>query len=342
MRIEVQHIHKRFGPVHANNDINLTFEEGRIIGILGENGAGKSTLMKILAGYQPFDSGEILIDGHRVDYVGPQAAIQNGIGMLQQDPLDVPAFTVLENFLYGADKRLSRKQAKYSLQQFCSRFGFELDPDTPVAQLSISQRQQMEIIRLLALGVKTLILDEPTTGISAEQKTVLFDALRELAKRDGMTVLLVSHKLEDVIALCTEVAVLRAGRLVGTLPMPATTRQLIAMMFGQELAPQTRVSVDLSGSGEALSLEAVELRGRRVTVSLALRVKAKEIIGLAGLDGSGQEVLLRAWAGLSKPVAGRIRLSVVHRNGTSDRPVLALGVACGACGGREEGVVVGW
>lgn len=341
MRIEVQHIHKRFGPVQANNDINLTFEEGRIIGILGENGAGKSTLMKILAGYQPFDSGEILIDGRRVDYVGPQAAIQNGIGMLQQDPLDVPAFTVLENFLYGADKRLSRKQAKYSLQQFCSRFGFELDPDTPVAQLSISQRQQMEIIRLLALGVKTLILDEPTTGISAEQKTVLFDALRELAKRDGMTVLLVSHKLEDVIALCTEVAVLRAGRLVGTLPMPATTRQLIAMMFGQELAPQTRVSVDLSESGEALSLEAVQLRGRRVTVSLDLRVKAKEIIGLAGLDGSGQELLLRACAGLVKPSAGRIRLAGVDMTGKSYRQFLAAGVAFGAAGRLEEGLVSG-
>ncbi|MBL8156090.1 MAG: ATP-binding cassette domain-containing protein [Anaerolineae bacterium] len=341
MRIEVQHIHKRFGPVHANNDINLTFEGGRIVGILGENGAGKSTLMKILAGYQPFDSGEIWIDGRRVDYVGPQAAIQNGIGMLQQDPLDVPAFTVLENFLYGAEQTLSRRQAKQSLQQFCSRFGFELDPDTPVAQLSISQRQQMEIIRLLALGVKTLILDEPTTGISAEQKTILFDALRELAKRDGLTVLLVSHKLEDVIAMCTEVAVLRAGRLVGTMPMPATTRQLIAMMFGQELAPQTRATVDLSGSSDALSLEAIQLRGRRVTVSLDLRVKAKEIIGLAGLDGSGQELLLRACVGLIKPSAGRIRLAGAEMTGKSYRQFLASGVAFGAAGRLEEGLVGG-
>ncbi len=341
MRIEVQHIHKRFGPIHANNDITLTFEDGRIVGILGENGAGKSTLMKILAGYQPFDSGEIWINGRRVDYVGPQAAIENGIGMLQQDPLDVPAFTVLENFLYGSDSTLSRKQAKQSLHQFCSRFGFELDPDTPVAQLSISQRQQMEIIRLLALGVKTLILDEPTTGISAEQKTTLFDALRELAKRDGVTVLLVSHKLEDVIALCTEVAVLRAGQLVGTMPMPATTRQLIAMMFGQELAPQTRVSVDLSGCGDALSLEAVQLRGRRVTVSVDLRVKAKEIIGLAGLDGSGQELLLRACVGLIKPSAGRIRLAGADMSGKSYRQFLASGVAFGAAGRLEEGLVGG-
>ncbi|MBL8157405.1 MAG: ATP-binding cassette domain-containing protein, partial [Anaerolineae bacterium] len=172
MKIELRHVHKRFGPVHANNDISLTFKGGCVIGVLGENGAGKSTLMKILSGFQPLDSGEIWIDDRHVDYTGPQAAIRCGIGMLQQDPLDVPAFTVLENFIYGGGDGFSlpRRTAARRLKEITARFGFELDPDTPIANLSIGQRQQMEIVRLLSLGVKTLILDEPTTGISAEQK----------------------------------------------------------------------------------------------------------------------------------------------------------------------------
>lgn len=344
MDIELRHIHKHFGPVHANNDINLTFHSGRIVGILGENGAGKSTLMKILSGFQSASSGEIWVDGQHVAYHGPQAAIQHGIGMLQQDPLDVPAFTVIENFVYGRSGGLglSRREAQAQLGQISRRFGFDLDPDTPIAQLSIGQRQQLEIVRLLALGVKTLILDEPTTGISAEQKRVLFEALRELALRDGMTVLLVSHKLEDVIALCDEVAVLRDGRLVGTLPMPATTAQLVTLMFGQELAPQTRDAVDLEHAQEVLALERVQLRDKRVVVDdFALRVRAGEVIGLAGLDGSGQEVMMRACAGLSRCYHGRVMLSGQDMTGKSYRQFLRQGVVFGAAGRLEEGLIAG-
>ncbi len=344
MQVTLRHIHKRFGSVHANNDINLTFEGGRIVGILGENGAGKSTLMKILSGFQPVDSGEIWIDNRPVAYKGPQAAIRNGIGMLQQDPLDVPAFTVLENFIYGGGDGffLPRKQAIRELKEISQRFGFELDPDMPIAQLSIGQRQQMEIVRLLTLGVKMLILDEPTTGISAEQKQILFDALRALTTKDGLSVLLVSHKLEDVIALCNEVAVLRAGRLVGTRKMPATNAQLVSLMFGQELAPHTRKPIDLSSAPNALTLDKVHIHGQRVHVDdLNLRIKAGEIIGLAGLDGSGQELMLRACVGLQKTARGRISLKGQDLTGQAYRTFLSQGVAFGAAGRLEEGLVSG-
>ncbi len=343
MQIELKHIHKRFGPVHANNDINLTFRGGRIIGVLGENGAGKSTLMKILSGFQPMDSGEIWLDGSPVDYTGPQAAIGSGIGMLQQDPLDVPAFTVLENFIYGggAGMLLPRKVATQQLRFMCARFGFELDSETPISHLSIGQRQQMEIIRLLTLGVKALILDEPTTGISAEQKQILFKALRELAANDGLTVLLVSHKLEDVIALCDEVAVLRAGKLVGTRDMPATTGQLVSLMFGQELAPQERHSALSPSAPVVMSFDKTQLRGGRVTVDLNLRIRAGEVIGLAGLDGSGQELALRACAGLVKPHHGQVMLQNRDVTGQSYRQFLAAGVAFSAAGRLEEGLVGG-
>jgi general nucleoside transport system ATP-binding protein len=340
MDIELRGIHKHFGPIHANNDINLTFKGGRIIGILGENGAGKSTLMKILSGFQPVDSGEIWIDGHHVAYHGPLAAIRHGIGMLQQDPLDVPAFTVLENFIYGSS--LSRKDAVSRLSQISARFGFTLDPDMPTAQLTIGQRQQLEIVRLLVLGVKALILDEPTTGISAEQKNILFKALRELAVHDGLTVLLVSHKLEDVIALCDEVAVLRAGKLVGTMPMPATTAQLVTLMFGQGLAPQTRPEVNLTNAPEVLILDHLHLRDKRLTVEdLSLRIKAGEIIGLAGLDGSGQELMLRACVGLHKVAHGHIFIENRDMTGKSFGHFLSRGVAFGAAGRLEEGLVGG-
>lgn len=341
MDIELQHIHKHFGPVHANNDISFTFRGGRIVGILGENGAGKSTLMKILSGYQPADSGTILIDGKAVHFDSPLTAIKHGIGMLQQDPLDVAAFTVLENFIYGQPRGgLSGRAAKKTLQELCRRFGFDLDPDAPIANLTIGQRQQLEIARLLALGVRALILDEPTTGISAEQKALLFDALRTLATRDGMSVLLVSHKLEDVIALCDEVVVLRAGRVVGAMQMPATTKQLVALMFGQELAPQARVSA--ARDQVAASLEKVTLRGKRVTVQdFTLRIRAGEVIGLAGLDGSGQELILRAYAGLVRPSHGHVRIGDRDMTGHGYRDFLRAGVAFGAAGRLEEGLIAG-
>jgi simple sugar transport system ATP-binding protein len=341
MDIELRHIHKRFGPVHANNDISFTVPGGHIVGVLGENGAGKSTLMKILSGYQPADNGDILLNGQRAAYHRPEAAIAAGIGMLQQDPLDVPAFTVIENFLYGQPGGFffGRRKAQAKLEQLCQRFGFELDPDTTIASLSIGQRQQLEIVRLLALGIKTLILDEPTTGISAEQKDLLFDALRELA-RDGMSVLLVSHKLEDVIALCAGAVVLRGGKLVGETQMPCTKSQLVRLMFGQELAPQKRVPAPLGQP--AVALENVTLRSKRIAVeNLTLNIRAGEVIGLAGLDGSGQELIVRACAGLVKPHHGSVHISGQNMTGQPYRRFLRKGVAFGAAGRLEEGLIAG-
>ncbi|MFN8373710.1 MAG: ATP-binding cassette domain-containing protein [Anaerolineae bacterium] len=343
MKIEIKNIHKRFGKVHANNDITLTFPSGRIVGVLGENGAGKSTLMKILSGFQRADSGEIWLDDRLGDYRSAEAAVAAGIGMLQQDPLDVGAFTVLENFMYGQGGGvfLNRAKARQQLAQVSQRFGFSLDPDTPIAQLSVAQRQQLEIVRLLALHVKTLILDEPTTGISAEQKQLLFDTLRYLVENDGMTVLLVSHKLEDVIALCHEVVVLRAGRLVGAQQMPATTQQLVKLMFGEELAHPSREK--FKGSKEVvLSLNGVQLRGKRLHMNeVSLDVHKGEVIGLAGLDGSGQDLVMRACAGLSRLYRGSVQVDGQMMNGRPYRTFMQQGVIFAAAGRIEEGLIAG-
>lgn len=344
MKIELRGIHKRFGSVHANDDINLTFHEGEIIGILGENGAGKSTLMKILSGFQPADDGEIWIDGQHVNYTGPQAAIAHRIGMLQQDPLDVPAFTVLENFMYGSPIGVvpNRRQAQHHLRDVTQRFGFDLPPLTPIASLSIAQRQQLEIARLLALGVNTLILDEPTTGISAEQKEMLFDALRNMAKDDGMIVLLVSHKLEDVIALCDRVAVLRAGRVVGKRDMPATPAELVTMMFGEAIKPQIRAQVDLSRAKPVITLDRIHVANRRINVAdFSLTLRAGEVIGFAGLDGSGQHLVMRAAAGLERTLDGRVCVANDDLTHKSYRVFEQNGVTFTAAGRVEEGLIAG-
>lgn len=345
MKIELKHIHKRFGPVHANNDINVTFNRGRIIGILGENGAGKSTLMKILSGFQPATSGEIHIDDKLVDYTGPLAAIAHGIGMLQQDPLDVGAFTVLENFIYGRSDGglfMGSRKARKQLMEITNRLGFELDPEEAIANLSIAQRQQLEIVRLLALGIQTLILDEPTTGISAEQKEMLFQTLRNLAHDDGMIILLVSHKLEDVIALCDEIVVLRAGVMVGELEMPATKSEIVHLMFGQELKPEEREERDLSSASTALELKDVHLSDGRLDMSdLNIQIAVGEVVGLAGLDGSGQELLMRASAGLIRCLQGQVHLAGSDMTGQPYRHYMASGLVFGAAGRIEEGLIAG-
>lgn len=342
MSVELREIHKTFGPVHANDGISLRLEDGRIYGILGENGAGKSTLMKILSGFYLADAGQIVVDGRAAHYDTPLGAIRAGIGMLQQDPLDVAPFSVLENFVYGypGGALPDWSAARARLRELDERFGFGLNPDAYVEQLTIGQRQQLEILRLIALGVRVLILDEPTTGISAEQKEVLFNALKRLAHQDGLTVLFVSHKLEDVLDLCDAAAVLRQGKLVGTVDLPVTTGQLVAMMFGQELAPAARADAPL---GEVvLETRRLTLVGARVTVQdLDFQLRAGEVVGLAGLDGSGQELLMRACVGLLRPQSGQIVIKGKPCEGLSYRAFLAQNVGFGAAGRLEEGLVSG-
>ena len=171
MKIELRDITKRFGPVVANDGISMTIEGGTIHGLLGENGAGKTTLMKTLSGYQSCDAGGISLDGLPVHLTSPAAAIRAGIGMLHQDPLDVPQLSVLDNFMLGREGgwRLRRKAARGALRELCRRFGFALAPDVRVGALTVGERQQLELVRLLSLGIRAIILDEPTTGISSPQ-----------------------------------------------------------------------------------------------------------------------------------------------------------------------------
>lgn len=341
MRVELQQIRKHFGEVKANDEISLTFESSRVYGLLGENGAGKSTLMKILSGFQKEDNGQIVLDGVVQHFDSPATALAAGVGMLYQEPLDLPPFTVLENYLLGqkGGVRLHSKQAATQLRQLGTRYGFDLDPDEHIRNLSMGERQQLELLRLLAGGAQVLILDEPTTGISAEQKELLFNSMRKLAKEEGKTLILVSHKLDEVQELCDEAFVLRKGKLVGGAKLPCPNSELVALMFEQLPARKPRAAYAQSRS--AVELKDAVVRTARLDLQpVTLTVQTGEVFGLAGLEGSGQELLLRACAGLLPVASGELLIDGKPAK-LDFHSARDAGIAYLAAGRLEEGLVAG-
>ena len=341
MKIDLRNIVKYYGPVRANDGISLVIESGTIHGLLGENGAGKTTLMKILSGFQPCDAGEILMDGRDVHFSSPAHAIAAGIGMLHQDPLDVPALTVLDDFALGRNDGFlqHRRDSRRELLDWCQRFGFDLDPNTLVNSLTVGERQQLELVRLLSLGVRVIILDEPTTGISATQKALLFETLRQVAER-GLSVVFVSHKLDEVEELCHRVTVLRQGKVTGLASAPFVSNQLVEMMFGRVLTGLPRERVPLGDV--LLELDDVSVHTRRLNVEhLSLQVYAGEVIGLAGLEGSGQRVMMNAWAGLDRVHSGRLLIAGQDTTNQPYRRFLETGVAFLPAARLEEGMIGG-
>jgi ABC-type uncharacterized transport system ATPase subunit len=341
VRVDLRGIHKSFGRVHANAGISLSIPEGKILGILGENGAGKSTLMKILSGFMRPDSGGIELDGEAAGFASPADAISRGIGMLHQDPLDFPPMKAVDNFILGTRCGFfpGRREAARRLRESAAALDFDLDPDAFVDSLTVGERQQLEIVRLFSMGARVLILDEPTTGISRPQKERLFLSLKKLSA-GGMGVVFVSHKLEDVEELCSHVAVLRHGRLAGEAEPPYSTEELVRMMFGKAVPSGSKAP---PAHGEAvLSLDRVCLEGVRLRVSgVSLQVRGGETIGFAGMEGSGQSVLLSACAGLTRPVDGRIGLSAKDVTGKSHHGFKKHGVAYLPAARLEKGLIPG-
>lgn len=341
MKVELRGIHKYFGANHANNDINLTIPSGTIQGILGENGAGKSTLMKILSGFIHADEGEIILDGKSVNIESPATAIHDGIGMLHQDPLDFPPMRLLDNFLLGLPGSLfpNQKEATQDFNLLRKEFGFSLDPESYVDSLTVGERQQLEIMRLLFLNARVFILDEPTTGISAAQKTKLFETLKKLPEQ-AITTIFVSHKLEDVENLCDQVAVLRQGKLVGEMKKPFDSKKLVEMMFGKEipLAAKQLVSQERS----VLSLSQVSIEDSRIRIEgVDFETRAGEVIGLAGMEGSGQDLFLRACAGLIRTVSGKVKVNELDLTGKPYHAYKKHGVEFLPAARLEQGLVPG-
>jgi simple sugar transport system ATP-binding protein len=347
MKVELNSITKRFGSVLANDDVSLTVEAGSIHGLLGENGAGKSTLVKILSGFIARDCGSILLNNIPVEIKTPEAAIQQGIGMLHQDPLDFPPLSVLENFTIGrltADVgktqfMLPKKAAAAQLKQLANQLNFKLDITEKIGNLSVGERQQVELLRLLSLGVQTLILDEPTTGISASQKDALFAAVKQLAA-DSKSIIFVSHKLEDVDLLCDRVTVMRRGRVAGNAAIPSPSSKLVEMMFDRELAQPNKPKT--AQPDIALTLNNITVKDDRLSVKIDnLKVQCGEVIGLAGLEGSGQRLLLLLCAGLLPASSGTIIINGQNMGRKSYREYLRSGAGILPADRLKEGLVSG-
>jgi simple sugar transport system ATP-binding protein len=308
MDVELRNIHKHFGKVHANDDISLTIRSGEVQGILGENGAGKSTLMKIFSGLYQADSGEIYLNKKKVTISSPADSVRLGIGMLHQDPLDFPPMKVIDNFIIGSNVGTfpDRKKVLKEFETLQKQFNFSISPDAYIEKLTVGERQQLEIMRLLWLGAEVLILDEPTTGISALQKQQLFATVRKLSKH-GKSVVFVSHKLEEVEELCTQIAVFRQGKNVGQMKPPYNTDKLVEMMFGKAIARNDKECC--AGTNTNIEISDLKIDDPRLPISgVNFTIKKGEVIGFAGMEGSGQAQVLRALAGIIRPTSGHIYL----------------------------------
>jgi ABC-type uncharacterized transport system ATPase subunit len=264
-----------------------------------------------------------------------------GIGLLHQDPLLCLPFSVLENFMLGRPEKmvLDSSSARAELEDLAARFDFQFSADATARSLTVGERQQLEILRLLSLGVKVLILDEPTTAISATQRELLFATLRTLAE-DGLTVIFVSHKLEEVEQICDRATVLRAGKVTGEVELPIPSSELVKLMFGKNIVPQERTDVAL---GElVIELRSVSAAERLVTLQdVSFAAKTGEVVGLAGLAGSGQQIMLRICAGQRKPDSGTVMLRGEDVTGSDYNHHLDMGVHWLPADRLGEGLVEG-
>ncbi|WP_373087613.1 ABC transporter ATP-binding protein [Sneathiella sp.] len=322
--LELRHINKRFGPVHANKDVSLTVERGTIHGIVGENGAGKSTLMSIVYGFYQADGGEIFVNGTLCRIETPQSSIAAGIGMVHQHFMLVDNFTVLENVILGVEGgfRLHEgiSSARRELQRLEQDYALDVKIDSVVGELPVGLRQRVEILKALYRGAEILILDEPTGVLTPQEADHLFRILDTL-RAQGKTIILITHKLREIMAITDTVSVMRRGEMVSHLETKNTTQeQLAELMVGRPVLLQ--VKKDEAHPGETLiavrGLGYKDADGVARLKNINLDLKAGEILGIAGVSGNGQSELLEVLGGILPPASGSVRYKGRELVGTAD------------------------
>ena len=304
----MENITKRFGKVTANNAINLELHEGEILSLLGENGSGKTTLMNMLSGIYFPDEGQILIDGEEVVIRSPRDAYRYGIGMIHQHFKLVDVFTAAENITLGLDEKLDLKATAARIRSICERYGFDLDPNQKIYDMSVSQKQTVEIVKALYRGADILILDEPTAVLTPQETDKLFAVLRSM-RDDGKAIVIITHKMHEVEALSDRVAVLRHGQFVGDMLTKDTDAQeMTNMMVGHAvtLNIDRPDPVDPKPRIEVKNLTVRSIDGIVKLDDVSFTANSGEILGIAGISGCGQKELLEAIAGLQPTESGSI------------------------------------
>jgi len=315
VELELRGITKRFGPLVANDRIDLSVAPGQVHALLGENGAGKTTLMNVLYGMLQADEGEILLDNKAVRFGSPKDAIAAGIGMVHQHFMLVPVFTVAENVTLGIEETrraglLDRRKARKDVRDLSHRYGLDVDPDALVENLPVGLQQRVEIVKALVREATVLILDEPTSVLTPAETEELFRIIRQL-KDGGRSIVFISHKLKEVQAIADTITVLRRGKVVGERPPGTTEDELASLMVGRDV--QLRVSKEAAKPGDVVldvaDLTVADETGRVWVNGMSFQVRAGEILGVAGVQGNGQTELCEALMGLRPVASGKVTLS---------------------------------
>ncbi len=347
--IEMRGITKSFPGVLANDKIDFAVEKGDVHGLLGENGAGKTVLMSILYGLYKPDEGKIFVDGKEVEIHSPHTALDLGIGMVHQHFMVVPSLTVTENIILGREPTrnkmlLDMKKAFNDVKEFCDRYRLEVDLKAPINTLPVGVQQRVEILKALYRGADVLVLDEPTSVLTPQEVQELFKAITAL-KNQGKTVIFISHKLREVLAICDRVTVLRRGKVVGTVKASATNLgELARMMVGREVVfhfdkehPQTRKAVL-----NVENVEAVDDRGLPALRGVNFDVYAYEILGIAGVEGNGQTELVETLAGLRRVTAGKILMNEVDITEATTSKRIQFGASYVPEDRQKRGLIMGF
>ncbi|MBS7359986.1 MAG: ABC transporter ATP-binding protein [Oscillospiraceae bacterium] len=307
--IELRNITKTFGNIVANKNVNLTVNRGEILSILGENGSGKTTLMNMISGIYYPDDGQIFIDGNEVVIKSPRDAYRYKIGMIHQHFKLVDIFDATENIVLGIDDgKYNLKKAKKDIQSTCDRYGFDIDFSKKIYEMSVSEKQTVEIVKVLYRGADILILDEPTAVLTPQEIEKLFNVLRKM-RDDGKSIIIITHKLNEVLEISNRVSVLRKGEYIGTVDTKdATEQSLTEMMVGEKIS----LDIDRTEPHDThdrlivKGLDCYNIEGIKILDDITFTAKSGEILGIAGISGSGQKELLEAIAGLQKLSGGEI------------------------------------
>ncbi len=333
--VRFSHINMQFPGVLANDDVSLGIARGEIFALVGENGAGKSTLMNILYGLQAPTSGEVFIKGQPVTHFSPREAIRLGVGMVHQHFMLVPSFSVMQNIVLNREPRkggflYDLKKARREVVALMDTYGLHVDPDAVVGELSVGLQQRVEILKTLYRGADILILDEPTAVLTPKETEELFAVIRRIVREQGMTVIIITHKLYEVMAVSDRVGVMRQGRLIGVRPTrEVNERMLASMMVGREVLFDSLQKTGTPGDVlvQVENLHVADNRALPAVNGVSFSLRAGEILGIAAIEGNGQSELVEAITGLRPIQGGQVRVAGQVINGMTPGEIRALGLA---------------